>query len=154
MKILDVCCGGKMFYFDKSNSDVVSCDIRRESNLQFARNRVVNIDPDVISDFRDLPFKDNQFNLVIFDPPHFNRVGDNAYMAKKYGKLPNDWKEMIKKGFDECWRVLGTGGTLIFKWNTDQISIPAVMTCFSRMPLLGHRTTKNLKTHWLVFFKS
>jgi ubiquinone/menaquinone biosynthesis C-methylase UbiE len=152
--ILDVCCGGKMFYFDKSHPDVITCDIRREIGLKIAENRVVNVDPNVIANFSNLPFKSNVFNLVIFDPPHFNRVGDTSYMAKKYGKLPKDWHDMISKGFEECWRVLKEGGTLIFKWNTDQVSIPAVMSCFSRMPLLGHRTTKNLKTHWIVFYKT
>lgn len=29
-KILDACCGGKMFWFDKNNPEVLFTDIRRE----------------------------------------------------------------------------------------------------------------------------
>ena len=154
MEILDVCCGGKLFYFNKRHPDLITCDLRYEENLQFAGNRVVNIIPDVVADFRNLPFKNESFSLVVFDPPHFKRIGVTSYMSKKYGKLPDDWQSLIKIGFDECWRVLKTNGTLIFKWNTNQISMQAVLSCFSQMPLLGHRTTKNLETHWIVFFKA
>ena len=33
MKILDACCGSKMFYFDKTNPNVTFMDIRRYSDI-------------------------------------------------------------------------------------------------------------------------
>ena len=27
--VLDVCCGGKMFYFDKTNENILFCDKRK-----------------------------------------------------------------------------------------------------------------------------
>ena len=47
-----------------------------------------------------------KFGLTDFDPPHLKTLGENSWMAKKYGKLPDDWKSIIHEGFKECMRVL------------------------------------------------
>lgn len=151
MKILDVCCGSKMFYFDKINPDVTFMDIR-EVEETLCDGRKLEIKPDVIGDFRNIPFKDDTFNLVVFDPPHLIKAGDNSWLVKKYGKLNQEtWKDDLTKGFDECMRVLVPNGVLIFKWNEEQVSLKEVLSCFSKKPLLGNRRSK---THWLVFVKS
>ena len=50
--ILDVACGGKMFWFDKSNPNVLFLDNRKESHILCdGRKYVVN--PDKIMDFRN-----------------------------------------------------------------------------------------------------
>ncbi|WP_169975908.1 methyltransferase domain-containing protein [Campylobacter sp. RM16191] len=147
--VLDVCCGPKMFYFNKQNDDVLFCDKRRETHM-LCDGRTLEVNPDVIADFRNLPFSDESFYLVIFDPPHLKQVGDNSWLCKKYGKLAQDWQNDLKKGFDECMRVLKTNGTLIFKWNENQIKVSEVLKCFSKKPLLGQVRGQ---THWLVFFK-
>lgn len=67
-KILDVCCGPRMFWFDKQNPDVVFMDIRRESFVA-CDGRSIKVDPDVLGDFRDIPYPDKSFKLVVFDPP-------------------------------------------------------------------------------------
>ena len=152
MKILDVCCGGKMFYFDKNGQGAIFCD-RRHAYFEFKGNRSVSVSPAVLSDFTMLPFKDNIFSLVIFDPPHLVRCGNESWLNKKYGRLDPGWKKDIKKGFSECWRVLRVDGTLIFKWNETDIKIAELKKLFCVDPLLGQRTTKNLMTHWMVFFK-
>lgn len=139
-----------MFYFDKQNENVHFCDIRKESyTLCDGRNFKVN--PNTVADFRNLPFGDESFYLVVFDPPHLFRLGQNSWMAKKYGKLDESWREDLARGFDECMRVLKPGGTLVFKWNENQIKLNEVLKCFSVTPLLGQKTVA--ETHWLVFFK-
>ena len=48
MKILDVCCGGKMFWYDKKQQNTTYMDIRKEV-LEFRdRNKVrkIEITPD------------------------------------------------------------------------------------------------------------
>ena len=55
-------------------------------------------------------------------------------MAKKYGRLPNDWEFMIAKGFDECMRVLKPQGTLIFKWNEYEIKSRQVLDLIPYKP--------------------
>lgn len=97
-----------------------------------------------------MPFDDESFHLVVFDPPHLIRAGDNSWLAKKYGKLDELWPIDIRQGFNECMRVLKTNGTLIFKWNEDQVSLSEVLEAIDCEPLFGNRRSK---THWLVFMK-
>ena len=102
--VLDPCCGSRMFFFDKQNPNTVYGDIRQESHV-LCDGRTLNITPDVIMDFRDLPFSDETFHLVIFDPPHLKQAGETSWIGKKYGVLNEDWQEDLSKGFSECWRV-------------------------------------------------
>ena len=141
-----------MFYFDKQNPNVLYVDIREE-DLILCDGRKLKIKPDEIVDFRSMPYKNKSFNLVIFDPPHLKTLGKTSWMAKKYGVLSPTWEEDISKGFSECWRVLKKGGTLIFKWNEAEIKLKQLISCFPIKPLMGHTTTTNLKTKWLVFYK-
>lgn len=143
-----------MFYFDKHDPRVQCNDIRRESHV-LCDGRVFTVCPDSVEDFQALPYADATFYLVVFDPPHLVRCGPRSWQAKKYGKLSKQtWRKDLSAGFDECWRVLRPGGTLIFKWNETQISVRQVLKCFAQRPVFGHTTTANLKTHWMTFYKS
>jgi 23S rRNA G2069 N7-methylase RlmK/C1962 C5-methylase RlmI len=149
-KILDVCCGSKMFWFQKNNKNTIYMDNRQlETNL--CDGRTLKISPDIVADFRKIPYDNNAFKLVIFDPPHLVKVGQKSWLAKKYGKLNfNTWKDDLKKGFSECFRVLEEYGILIFKWNEEQIKLKEVLKLTDIIPLFGN---KRAKTHWLVFMK-
>jgi 23S rRNA G2069 N7-methylase RlmK/C1962 C5-methylase RlmI len=107
----------------------------------------------VVMDFTALPFKDGRFNLVVFDPPHLENPGPRGWQGLKYGKLPKDWRDLLTKGFLECFRVLAPNGTLIFKWNETRIRISEVLSLTPVAPLFGHTTTQSAKTHWMVFMK-
>lgn len=148
-KILDACCGSKMFWFDKENQEVTFMD-NRELDTTLSDGRKLIVTPDILADFRDMPFEDNSFHLVVFDPPHLKTGGDKSWLIQKYGRLNNNWPEDLKQGFNECMRVLKPNGTLIFKWNEEQIKLSDVLKCFSQQPLFGN---KRAKTHWLVFMK-
>lgn len=152
MKILDPCCGSKMSWLDKDNKNVLFGDKRIDDYI-LCDGRKLNISPDVKMDFKNMPFKDMSFSLVIFDPPHLKKAGKTSWLSKKYGTLPKDWQKELTDGFNECWRVLNFNGTLIFKWNETQIKLKEIINCFPEKPLFGHTTTQNLKTHWIVFFK-
>lgn len=113
--ILDMCCGSRMFWFDKEDKRAVFSDIRAEQH-ELCDGRQLVISPDLIADFRALPFADNTFPVVVFDPPHLERVGDNAWMRKKYGRLNKEtWRDDLRDGFAEAFRVLRPHGVLIFK---------------------------------------
>lgn len=148
-RILDACCGSRMFWFDKENSDVVFAD-NRELETTLCDGRKLVIRPDVIMDFRNMPFDDETFNMVVFDPPHLIHAGEKSWLAKKYGVLPSDWKPYIRAGFNECMRVLKTDGVLIFKWNEEQIKTSEILANIDFKPLFGD---KRAKTHWMVFMK-
>ena len=148
-RILDACCGSRMFWFDKENPDVTFMDCRQYYE-ELPTGHVVNVDPDIVADFRDMPFEDDVFDMVVFDPPHLNNVCESSWLAKKYGRLDELWPEDIRQGFAECMRVLRPAGTLIFKWNEDQVPLSEVLEAIGQQPLFGY---KRIKTHWLVFMK-
>ena len=150
--ILDACCGGRMFWFDKQNHNVIFGDLRQfETELCDGRSFVVQ--PDVVFDFTKLPYPDGEFKLVVFDPPHLVKVGNKSYTAIKYGKLDKDWRETLGKGFSECWRVLDDYGVLIFKWSERDITLSKIRDLFPAPPLFGHPTNGGKTTHWLCFMK-
>jgi hypothetical protein len=151
-KILDPCCGSRMFWFDRENPDVVFGDIRNEEHVLYD-GRELKIKPDMNIDFRKIPFPDNTFKLVVFDPPHLKNVGENSWMFKKYGGLGKTWKDDIKSGFSECFRVLQKDGVLIFKWNEDQIKTREILALTDHKPLFGHPSGRQSKTHWICFMK-
>lgn len=148
-KVLDVCCGSKMFYFCKKSTKVIFCDNRKETTT-LCDGRECVVDPDIIADFRNIPFDDNEFSVVVFDPPHLLHAGENSWLAKKYGTLPADWKKCLSKGFEECFRVLKPSGVLVFKWNSEQIPFADVIKLAPQKPLLGDQRGK---TRWVVFVK-
>jgi 23S rRNA G2069 N7-methylase RlmK/C1962 C5-methylase RlmI len=148
--VLDMCCGSRMFYFNKDSPLVEFCD-NRVLNNTLCDGRKLEICPDTIADFRDLPFEDNSYHLIVFDPPHLLKAGEKSWLAQKYGVLNRDtWKEDIAKGFDEGMRVLKPFGVLIFKWNEDQIKLSEILKAITYEPIIGN---KRSKTHWLVFMK-
>lgn len=138
-----------MFWFNKENPDVTFMD-NRELDTTFDGNRKLLIKLDVMADFTNMPFPDNTFYLVVFDPPHLKYAGKSSWLRKKYGVLPKEWHETINKGFNECMRVLKVNGTLVFKWSEDQITTAEVLKCIDYKPLFGHRRGKTI---FLVFFK-
>lgn len=54
--------------------------------------RTLNVNPDVIADFRDMPFPDESFYLVVFDPPHLINAGQTktfCHHNKRLKSWPN-----------------------------------------------------------------
>jgi len=52
-------------------------DIREETHITDTRPGAspTVIKPDVLADFTNLPFPDESFSLVVFDPPHHTASG-------------------------------------------------------------------------------
>lgn len=149
-----------MMWFDREHPDVVFGDCRSEtltvtdrSHGNASGTRTLRIEPDVLLDFRALPYPDGCFKLVAFDPPHLVRAGPRSWLAAKYGKLGEDWREDLRAGFAECFRVLSTDGVLVFKWNETQVRVAEVLALTPHAPLFGHPTGRKGLTHWLVFMK-
>lgn len=151
--VLDACCGGRMMWFDKADPRALFMDIRKESHQFTGGTRTVEINPDLLGTFEKMPFRRNSFSLVVFDPPHLTHAGKTGWMAKKYGRLTGPWREMIRSGFSECFRVLKTNGVLVFKWNELDVPVSEILKLSPVRPLFGNRSGKALKTHWIVFMK-
>ena len=75
-RILDATCGSRMIWFDKQNEDTLYMDNRQLTDI-LCDGRTLNISPDIIADFREMPFPDESFYLVVFDPPHLRHAGEN-----------------------------------------------------------------------------
>ena len=152
--VLDPCCGTRMFWFDKADGRALFVDKRREQwriETRDCRRREIVVNPDQLADFTALPFPDDTFALVVFDPPHsFNGKG---IMGKLYGTLAHGWREEISAGFAECFRVLCPLGTLIFKWNEHRVPVSTVLALTPEKPLFGQRCGTTARTHWIVFMK-
>lgn len=151
-KILDACCGSKMFWFDKNNPDVLFMD-HRAGKFSSSNGTETEINPDVQASFTEMPFANESFKMVVFDPPHRSDLGNNSWMAHQYGKLFPSWREDLKAGFNECMRVLQPDGVLIFKWNEKQIKVKTLLEIFGKAPLFGNKYGKREQSHWLVFMK-
>ena len=160
-KILDPCCGTRMMWFNRQHPDVIFGDCRSEiltitdrSHGKRDGTRTLRIEPDVLMDFRAIPYPDGSFKLVVFDPPHLRRAGEKSWMAAKYGKLSKHWREDLRQGFSECFRVLAIDGVLIFKWNETQVKVKEVLELTPVQPLFGHVSGRKGLAHWLCFMKT
>ena len=146
-----------MMWFDKSDPRAVFGDQRSETIVVTDRThhddgtRTLRIEPDMMMDFRALPFDDGAFKLVAFDPPHLVRAGPKSWLAAKYGKLSADWRADLAAGFAECFRVLEPHGVLVFKWNETHVKLAEVLALTPHKPLFGQISGRNGMTHWLVF---
>ena len=151
-RVLDPCCGSRMMWFDKQNPDAIFGDKRYEQHT-LCDGRSLRIEPDMLMDFTALPFANEAFKLVAFDPPHLRYAGEKSWLRAKYGVLGADWREDLRKGFAECFRVLSSDGVLVFKWAEDQVKIKEVLALTPVIPLFGHPTGRKGLTHWYVFMK-
>lgn len=141
-----------MMWFNKANTDVVFGDIRNERHV-LCDGRTLRIEPDVQMDFKAIPYADGTFRLVVFDPPHLRHAGQRSWLRAKYGVLGDNWKDNLRKGFAECFRVLADDGVLIFKWAETQIKVREVLALTPLQPLFGHPSGRKGLTHWMVFIK-
>ena len=153
-KVLDVCCGPRGMWFDKNDKRTLYLDNRREEHFNDydSGKKKIIINPDLIGDFTNIKQPDESFWHIVFDPPHIkrNKLGE---ITKRYGILESNWREMIKKGFKECFRVLKPNGTLVFKWCEVQFPIKEILKLTKHKPLYGHKSGKAMRTHWICFIK-
>jgi len=152
--ILDPASSMRSFYFNKTDPRVLFGDIREKETHLLTNGQTIHIEPDQVMDFRAIPYPDEYFHCVVFDPPHMLRLSEKSWMRKKYGVLDSEhWREDISKGFSECFRVLKTTGTLIFKWNGVSIPLKEILSLTAYEPVLGHPSGKRMGTHWVLFIK-
>lgn len=160
--ILDATCGGRSIWLpgNKARDDTLYIDNRElEAGFHGQEGRSYAVEPDEVQDFRDLPYPDESFNLVVFDPPHAMRENGmdqlKGVMTKKYGALHAEtWQADLEIGFAELWRVLSPGGSLVFKFANNVVDFTDVLELAPVEPLFGTTSKKtNVETRWFVFYK-
>lgn len=152
-EILDACSGGRHWWWDKKHPLALYMDIRLEPRGSCDVRPNWSCEPDLLGDFRAMPFPDSSFQLVLFDPPHIVRdEPTGGYIRLKYGALPKaSEQDDLRRGFKECWRVLAPGGTLVFKWAGN---LKRVEPLFPATPVVGTRSPRGGQTRWLIFYKA
>jgi hypothetical protein len=160
--ILDACCGPRMMWFNKHHPNVLYIDIREEEK-GFVDNRDNReIKPDMIMDNRKLDFPDKTFKLIVMDPPHIIGTPNiRCRMTQTFGCLNAEtWQDDLKRGFNECWRVLEDYGVFILKWNDCNKNIKEIVEVLGKEPLFAQKTSQNFsdskrksKTYWMCFMK-
>jgi len=139
--ILDACCGGRHIWTDKHNDHTVYMDIRQvaKGTITFQPNWCV--EPDIIGDYRDMPFDDESFRYVIWDIPHKIKY-DTGLITMKYGFLGEEWQHDLHIAFKEIMRILKPEGMLIFKFNDLAIPFKDIRKCFLPVKEIGFTPTK------------
>ena len=156
--VLDACCSSRMMWLDKTDDRTLFMDRRNEDywlkpSAAYKNGKMLKVRPDVVADFTAMPFPDESFWHVVFDPPHIIRKAELGDVTKAYGCLNGDWESMLAAGFRECFRVLKPNGTLIFKWCEVAIPLERIMALTPEKPLYGHRSGAKAQTHWVAFLK-
>ena len=105
-RVLDPCSGSRMMWFDRGHPDAVFGDRRSETLTVTDRShgkqdgtRTLTVCPDMLMDFRALPFPEASFRLVAFDPPHLVR-GENEYGNARTKNRPGSIWRCIERRQD------------------------------------------------------
>ena len=162
MKILDATAGSRGIWYQKDLPFVTWMDKRKGKYTSYISpkdKRVINVNPDVVADWtKTIPFENNYFDMVVFDPPHLVKKPCKklSRMEYQYTSLNKDtWKQDLQKGFNELFRVLKPYGFLVLKWCETNIKIMDVVglspykPMFSNMSLERNGSDRN---NYMVIF--
>ncbi|MCL2476301.1 SAM-dependent methyltransferase [Candidatus Bathycorpusculum sp.] len=161
-QILDATASFRSQWFTKTNPNTIYMDIRTQTQINKDAKATNLTRPlpklTLTCDFTKLPFKNETFHHICFDPPHLLHLLPTSIFYKKYGVLrPETWQYILKSAVQELWRVLAVNGTLTFKWSDYNLPHKQVLAVLPVKPLYGQVSagtrTKRL-TKWYVFVKT
>lgn len=146
-RILDLSAGNGAVWFGERPPGVVAVDRRHCTET-------------VRADSRFLPFRDDAFDLVVFDPPHTN-FGANGKMTAAYGHstMP-EIRDLIAATAAEAARCTRAQGLMALKWSDRDTGLPAVLGLMPMWrPLFGHHVAQRARrassdrvsTTWWLF---
>lgn len=154
MKILDLTAGHRAIWWNKNNPLVKFLDIRPE------------VEPDLVCDTKDLPAAvGDGYNLVVFDPPHFNTGHANSDSKTDQRGVRFRWRyghwthaqirSQIKESAKAVHKVTAENALMALKWNDRAIKLRTVLQLMDTYwePLFGD-VSKFLNgrnsTHWVM----
>lgn len=66
--------------------------------------------PDGKADFRDLPYDDESYDVVLLDPPHLADAGEESIMGQRFGTYAgHNLEQAVRDGAREAYRVSRLG---------------------------------------------
>jgi len=164
MKILDATAGYRGIWYQKNHPFVTFMDVRngvidnKTEGCKFKNRRRFKVFPDVISEWKNTPFPNDYFDMVIFDPPHLivERGKKLPGLAIEYGCLFKDnYRQVLSEGIKKLFDVLKPEGIFILKWCENKEKIDEIIKLFPHPPLFGSNTKSkgNTANYWIVFLK-
>ena len=163
MKILDATCGFRGIWYQKNHPFVTFMDRRKgtvkfENSSTLSRHRSYKINPEVVSEWKDAPFPDNHFDMVIFDPPHMikKEKSKECNMMKPYGFLnEKTWRQDLKVGIKKLFDILKPEGIFVLKWCENSVRVEEILKLCPYPPMFGSNTKSKGKTQnfWILFIK-
>jgi len=154
--MLDATAGNRMIWPNKHPQNVVFMD--KELRLAFP--------PHLFADFRELPFRSDVFDCVLFDPPHSCSIPPwwadpsaskkmRGNSASWYGKFENkrDMFTSINKAQREFMRV---SERLCLKWSELEVSLWKILPFFRGWKMIHKREMSKgrTKTYWVTFVRT
>jgi hypothetical protein len=87
--VLDACCSSRMMWLDKTDDRTLFMDRRNEDywlkpSAAYKNGKMLKVRPDVVADFTAMPFPDESFWHVVFDPPHIIRKAELGDVTKAF----------------------------------------------------------------------
>lgn len=147
MRVLDCSAGLRGMWLDKHFPSAVYVDIRSE------------VSPDLVASSTCLPFHNETFDLILFDPPHHN-VGASGEWSLDYGVFTTaEILNLCRRTFPELRRVVKPAGVVLFKWNDHSIGLSRVMPDpeTGLVPLVAQRVAYHTKhasvTTWVTLVR-
>jgi len=164
MKILDATAGCRGIWYQKNHPYVTFMDKRnglydsKTENVKFKQRRRFKIKPNVVADWtKTIPFDNDTFDMVIFDPPFTTgTIGckKNNFVTQYEVLNKTTWESDLRFGISELFRVLKPDGFFIFKWAELSIKIDKVLKLFPYRPLYGSQMGTRNHLYWIVFIKN
>ena len=156
--VLDATAGNRHMWVNKKPDNVVFLD--KELNLR--------IPPHIFATWRYLPFRDDSFHCVIFDPPHvfsvtsqFNR--DPKARPHGQNKIPG-WYGAFKSRRDATIQIIHAqrefsrvASRMCFKWNEASMKLWNVLglfNCWKTQIKAPARHLRSVKTWWIKMIRS
>ena len=155
--ILDVTAGNRHLWKNKNPDQVIFLD--EEIRLR--------IPPHIFSVWRYLPFRDNSFDCIIFDPPHVFSLTSQFNKdpkAKPHGqkKIPG-WYGAFKSRIDALTQIFHAqkefsrvAPRMCFKWNEASLSLWNVIglfDCWKVQFKVPAKHLRSVKTWWVKFIR-
>lgn len=123
----------------------------------------LSIPPDIIADFRYSPFRDNMFECVLFDPPHYINAppwhrdptltykGSRANWGTFYGNF-NSKEEMFSSIYEAQKEFQRLSKRLCLKWSEVRVSLWKILAFFRDWQEIGRIKINNY--YWITFINS
>lgn len=166
MKILDATCGNRGIWYQKNHPFVTFMDVRNGNydtradnpNMSYKGRRITRVKPDVVSEWKDAPFPNESFDMIVFDPPHIlmDRNKQPPILASRYGFLYKDnYKQVLKEGIKKLFNILKPEGIFILKWSETSAPVDDIIKLCPYSPLFGSNTKSKGHTEhfWVLFIK-